>query len=422
MTQTVNVPNVGDFEFPDGMSQKDMQSAIETHISGTKAKTPSIEPPLFGHIRSAAGLGLGALQGVAQLGHGLGQLETGGVNKLMALLGHPTHFHAPEPDVFAGPAAQLKGGMPAQIGEAAGQLGGIAALGGGLGGAAKIAGAAPWLAETLGFGTAGAATTPGGVGERAIASGLGAAFPVAGKAVTKVGRAFLPKHLSSDVLGKLIGNTLAEQKTTAKGLYKDAFQGTENIKPVISGGTTNAFNEMMEMPAGKLDVKRSLQRFFKNPTLEGLHGLKSNFGKIEAKLVKKAGTPTGLMGEESDKRILLNEGIENIENDLSRNMSNVSPDSHLKYLKAQNHWKENVVPFQQLSSVRKLIGPEKEVSRKLFTEISKKAKSPERLRELMDLDRGALGARGLSRIAGLGLLGGLGYGGHHYLHSLLGGF
>jgi hypothetical protein len=424
MTQLVTIPDVGDFEFPDGMSQSEMQSAIQSHLGGTPSQqtTPATKPSLAGKIgRAGAGLGLGALQGVAQLGHGLGELETGGVNKLMALLGHPTHFHAPEPDVFAGPAAQLKGGLPARIGETAGQLGGIAALGGGVGGAAKMAGAAPWLAESLGFGAAGAATTPGGAGERAIAGGVGAALPIAGRGAIKTLRAFLPKHLSVTKLAQLVTKTKQEQESLGGNLYKESFKGTQNIKPRLSAPTVQSLGDSQSLVATHADVNKALKTFYQNPTLEGLHFLKSDFGKMTSKLDSKE-LKSGLSQSEINKRSLLNESSQNIHGDLDRNMSNVSPDAYSKYLGAQKHWRENVVPFNTYNSVKKLLGKDHEISRTLFTDLAKRADSAKRLRELMNLDRGALGGKGLRRAAGLGVLGGLGIGGHHYLHALLGGY
>ncbi len=74
MTQTVTVPQVGTFDFPDGMSEEDMQGAIQEHLKGSSAPSES----LGGQIgKDLAGFGLGTAQGVSNLGQGIAQAGIG---------------------------------------------------------------------------------------------------------------------------------------------------------------------------------------------------------------------------------------------------------------------------------------------------------------------------------------------------------
>lgn len=183
-------PTLGDLQggltpIPTGGFQPSL-SELQSGI--TPPSTPSYAPPLFGAIKDIGTAGLGALQGVAQLGHGLGQLETGAVNKISALLGHPTHLHAPEPNVFEGPLAHLQHTFPAQVGKFVAQAVGTLLPGAELGKLGEALGVGRRVATGLGLGTVGALTTPGTTGQRAAAGLLGGLAPEAGRGIGKVAK------------------------------------------------------------------------------------------------------------------------------------------------------------------------------------------------------------------------------------------
>lgn len=368
----------------------------------TQPTSPSYAPPLFGAIKDIGTAGLGALQGIAQLGHGLGQLETGGVNKIAALLGHPTHLHAPEPNVFVGPLAHLQGTFPAEVGKLGAETVGTLLPGAELGKIGEALGAGRRLATGLGLGTVGALTTPGTAGQRAVAGlvagtapevvpALGKIAKGLGKGGAAVAKSFDPKYWSATNLSKLITKTHGDQKVIARQLYNQAFKGTKNIKPFISPQTHNSLVDMIEGPAGSGDIKKSLLRFKDNTTVEGLHALRSDLGTSLDKLNTKE-LKSGLDSFDGDKQTSLRGARAGIDNDLERSMLKSSPDNYSKYQRAQEHWKENVVPFKAYPSLRKLLGPEHEITRSLYSDIAKKSVSADHLKNLMNLDPKSMAA------------------------------
>lgn len=163
--------------------------------------------------------GLGALQGISDIGQGIGQLEAGGVNKIAALLGHPTHLVAPKGDVFYGPAAKLKGTLPANIGELAGQVGGYAAIDRPATAIAKLYGLAPRIADAVAGGFTGATLTPGGGFNRGVGAALGSLAPSAGRGISKAYKAMKTIPSSFEAAKKL--------EPTATKILKGWTLGTE---------------------------------------------------------------------------------------------------------------------------------------------------------------------------------------------------
>lgn len=358
--------------------------------------------------KGAEEFGLGALQSGAEAGRAIHQLGAGVLNKLFG-----TNLQTPEGSFFVGPAAGMEKTLPAKAGEMAGTIASAAIPGAAVG---RLTEAAPLLTRLLGYGGAAAATQPGGVAPR-IEAGLLGAGGGAADYMTGILRK-LPAYVSPKSLGKLIEKTAENQKKIGSNLYKEAFSNTKDVVPQISENTQQAFKNLLSVKPGRASLLRSVKRFNADQTPENLHTLKSDLGKVLQKLDEKS-AKSGLTGNELDKKSYLKDSIAGVENDLENTMYRVSPENYDKYQEAQKHWKENVIPFRNYPAIRRLLGPEREISPRLRTELMKEslgdAGSAAKLRDLMKLQRSGFAVpsnigQGLSRVwpYGIGAVGGYG--------------
>lgn len=375
----VDSNSLGDTTQPSFSQQQAIEELKSRGLSptGEKIPEPSLLQKLSGYGKEAGreaydvlGGGLeGAIQGAANVG-----------NLPLQALGQRPFFqgvHVPGVREQTGGAqlgAGLGKGVPAGI---------IAALG--------FPEAAPEImgAGAIGGAAAGGQTVPQRIGAGAAMGAfpmLPSAGKVAAKGLGKVGKALLPKHYSMKKLADLITKTHGEQKTIARGLYKDAFEGTENMKPVIGSGTQNEISNLLKMPAGKAEIERSLKRFGENSNVEGYHRLRSDFGKYYDRLRSQK----SLDAVQGDKKDYLEKARENIDSDLERTMNNASSDNYNKFQSAQAHWHKNVVPFKEYRSLRKLLGKDHVITQALFKDVAQPAVEADRLKELLKVDPQAI--------------------------------
>jgi len=317
-------------------------------LAGLDSAAPAApQESVMGRIgHGAEALGLGTLQGASEAGRGVGDLLDRVLNTLAG-----THLDAPEGSFFVGQAAPLEKLPEATVGKFIGQAAPALATGG-----LTTEAAIPGMLTTAGVA---AATQPGGALKRTEAGVLGAL----GGGLGHLGKAlkYLPASLSDTALAKTLKASYGQQTNIAKALYKRAFAGTKDIKPVISQDTQSTLDALVSPKSGNLEIKRAISRYQKNPILENLHKLKSDFGTISSKM-EPAHLKGSLTSVKDDQYIRLGDAVKSISQDLDDNMSQLNPDKYGEYRNAQDHWRENVVPFKQLASVRKLIGPQSDIA------------------------------------------------------------
>jgi hypothetical protein len=352
-------------------------------IIGTPAAAPATIPQKIGRTLEAGGLGV--LQAGTESGQALGQLLNAAINKALG-----THLATPQASFFVGQAQPLEHTLAARIGKGIGTVGSAILPGAAVG---RLTEGAPLLMRALGYGTAAAATQPGGLAQRGFAGALGGLGGVSDYLLTKA-----PETLFSGKLAQKILKTYNNQKTVANNLYKNVFDGTENITPQLSNETTNSLNNLLANKIGRAKIIKSIDRYNKNPTLEHLHDLKSDFGKESAKLnlAESSGKSEAV---DRDTNVFLKDAGSHINDDLITQLDGINPAKREAYQTAQLHWKENVVPFKQYNSLRKLINT-KEITPStgsaMLRDLSTKSiagepmSGAEKLRNLMNLSKTAL--------------------------------
>lgn len=332
-------------------------------------------------LKGSAGLSLGTAQGLSKMGYGLAQLGDKGINALtQKLFGKDFHLQAGKPSVYFGPAEHLKGTLPAKIGEDV-----LApAIGLGAGGEGLVGAGAGMLPKMAAFGAMGAATQPGGLGARAIAGGLSAFGGGLEHLMSTI------PYMFRGTLGRAIEKIAQQHKGLSKMLYGEAFKGTGDIVPKLSGDTKASLSDLARSWETKSNpVSRALNRYNKEPTPSNLHTLRSDLRKAQNNLTKTA-LKSGLTGSDINKVDAFKTAVPNLSKDLEATMSGASPENYNKYLIAQKHWRENLLPLRHFSSVRNLLGPEREVSTRLYTDLSKDSVSAAKLRELLHTNMGSM--------------------------------
>jgi len=412
---TVVMPDGRSINFPEGTSEDTINQVMSQQAAGAPVEGP---PSLLSQIgRGAAAFGTGALQGLSKVGQGLGQAGIALQKYLPPHTGAEVSLEAPAPDVYAGPLSQFKGSVPAEIGEYIGQAGGELALGGAGGALARAAGFAPAAATALGFGGAGAAATPGGAIPRTI-GGVAGAAPL--PAAHQLARLIRPRQFSPKGLAKVLRKVKEKEGGISKGLYKSAFEGTESLKPTLSSETSGLLGDARKLVKSDKDIRDAFETLSKSKksATEALHDLKADFGKSKRKLEARNET-TGITESEQVKLRLLERGEAALSKDLERNLKKAGPDRFGKYQRAQKHFAEKMVPLtKEYPSLKKLFGKKKEISRSLFTDVSRDAPKAELIRKMADLEKLGLGGKELRKLAkyiGAGALIGTGVAGVHHI-------
>lgn len=359
--------------------------------------------------RGAAAGGLGFLEGVSESGQGIADLGDRLINMLAG-----THLKAPKGNLFA-LTPKLEQLPEATVGKFVGEAAPAIATGG-----LVSEGLIP---QALATGATAFATQPGGIPERTIAGGLGIAGGGLAHLLTKGSMLFVKP------LAKKLEKLYAAQKNIGNDLYKDAFSGTEDVTPVISNATQQSFENLSTAWPGKTNaVTKAVNRYNQDQTIENLHTLKSDLGKLQSKLSDKS-IKSGLTGDEIDKQSFLSDAINNLEKDTHANLTNIDPNKGAQYAVAQSHWRDNVVPFREYTSLKKLFGPDREVDPRLYTDLGRQAESAQKLRKLLKINNGTLATGkflhqklwGIPMPVYLGMLGAGGYGLYGLRRRLLGG-
>jgi len=288
--------------------------------------------------------GLGAAEGVSEKGQALGQLGDWALNKIFG-----THLKAPKGSFFVGGAAPLEKLPQAKYGKMAGGILGDIAIGAPLG---RLTEGAPLLNRLLAYGGTAAATQPGGAGERIGAAALGAA----GGAADYIGSVLrhAPSYLSDTSLAKNLFKVGKKQKDIAKNLYNIAFKGVGHKDAMISKGTEDAISELKTIKKGKAAYTDALNAFENNKTIKGMHKLRSDLAKEQAYLSNKKALGK-LTGTEDDKLAYIKKVNKGLSKDLEDVMNSHGEDAYSKYMEAQTHWKNNVVPFRDSRAVHALL-------------------------------------------------------------------
>lgn len=331
----------------------------------------------FKAAKTAAQLGIGGGQELQRLGLEVPGVRTG----LASLLSHITGRQIPRGAIQPTPVISTETG----VGKAGKLLGDIvgAELGGGLGGAiAKTATVPEMIGGVLGSGGVGSLTLP----QHPL---LGALTFGGGKALTEGAGQLIRKfpNLFLGPLAKNVTDTAETQENLGTNLYKNTFRGTENVMPTVSQKTSQSIRNLQELFPGKQSsVNKAIDSYMRNPNLEGLHGLRSDFSKIYRKIGDKS-IKSGLDSAQIDQQSALHEAIGNLIDDTKSNLAKISPQKVAQYEVAQNHWRNNVIPFRNLNSIRKLLGTEKEISPALFKDISKESVSAARIRDLVGVPK-----------------------------------
>jgi hypothetical protein len=366
-------------------------------------------------------LGMGTLQGISDMGYALAQNTSKGFNNYNDFVRSINPMLAkkhnipmqPRGNIYYGPAEHLKGTTAAKIGENL-----IAPMVLPMGAEKLAASMGPGLmSKMLAYGTTGAAVTPGG-GMRQLAAGLTGAV---GGGVSHF-MSTLP-YMFKGKLGVKIEQAAAHNKEIGKELYTQAFKGTEKAIPQISEKTTSSLADLAEaFPAKANPITKAVRTYNKSKTITALHSLKSDLMKKQSGYAKLA-LSKGLTATQEEEGKMINKAIDSLGEDISDSFQKIGPEAHNKYLLAQQHWKDNVVPFKHFSSIRNVLGKEREISPRLYTDLTKDSVSANRLRTLLKTNLGSLQLARLMhhKVAGLPLpaylgLGG-GYGLFHIGHS-----
>lgn len=159
---------------------------------------------------------------------------------------------------------------------------------------------------------------------------------------------------------------------------------------------------------------KGLLEFSENPTLQNAHNAKSDLLKIQKNLNLK----TTLNTAERQHKKAVDEAIDSIEGNMFKNKEgSVNKDLLNEYKKTQNDYRENVVPYTTNKAIQAY--KRKELSKKeLIESLSKGKFAAQKGEEHPELLRRKLAVH-LAK--GLGIGGGLLYGGSELYHHLLGG-
>lgn len=205
-------------------------------------------------------------------------------------------------------------------------------------------------------------------------------------------------NLFVEGLGNKITNTFEDAKNIGKNLYSKAFQGAEKIIPTVSQDTgilvqklKNLFEEPQKIRGIRVEsaIDNALNTYQRNVPkkgIESLHDLRSDLSKIYVNGADKA-LKSGLDATGKLKQDALLQTINSISKDTANNLKNLSPDNLANYEKAQLHWRNNVVPFRNLLSIRKLLGTEKEPTSSLFRDLARRAESAKKVRDVLGMSR-----------------------------------
>jgi len=303
-------------------------------------KTRSI--PTLGE--KAAAYGLGVLQSGVKAGHAINQLGTYALNKILG-----THLQSPQESMFA-MTPKLQELPEAKYGEMTGDVLTTTLPGAGVG---RFAEEASLIPRMLAYGGAGAVTAEGGVIPRTEAALMGAAGG-AGDYLLGILR-HAPAYLSDAALGRLIKSAATKQKGLARKLYGNVFKGTEKEAVQMSPESYQNLQSLLDEYKGERPIKRALNTYNEDPSIENLHHLRSDLDKLKIKT--KARVDLGSGDRTDAKRIdMLDDTINSLSDDVGSHLGRISEGKYNQYEQAAEHYRQNVVPFREFKALRDLLG------------------------------------------------------------------
>jgi hypothetical protein len=260
------------------------------------------------------------------------------------------------------PEQALAGQRLADIGAFAGTEEAVAPILGALGLGGVGAGLLPRLGKRgiAGF-PAGAAISPqhrimGGI----LGSATAGAPELLGSALRNFPNLFLGK------LAKSTAEASEKMKTIGKQLYDKSFEGTENLPPELSAAGKQSIENLKQVfPTPGSKVRKSIDIYEKNPSIRGIHQLRSDLSKkfsSNLDVIQKKGLETPVETEQTG----LENAIDNLAQDTRTNLAKISPEKVQQYDIAQQHWRENVVPLREFAPIRKLLGKQRLAEPSLF--------------------------------------------------------
>lgn len=272
---------------------------------------------------------------------------------------------------------------PARIGRFAGAAIPAAAITAATGGSAEVAGLPAWLGR-IAMGEPAAGSLYAGKGKRKTGAELGLALGGLGETAMGAGKYLAPSVLRRQ-LAKLVEHARSREGNISKDLYRTAFKNTDNVRPIVNKNVFESLNKLNilkdKSSSGLYDYGRALNTYQDNPTLEGLHFLKSDLNKLKNRLSARPlqYTDTG------NKIDALDRATKNIGESLNKNFDRIGGTNKEDYQIAQNHYKDKIVPFNKYSSVKKLLSPDREISNQLYTDLSKDSISSKKLRDMVNI-------------------------------------
>lgn len=348
---------------PDKKGDHDYWSKFKSVENSEPAEKEDKTDWLHSLLSGAGQLGTGVLQGAAKAGRGIGQLETGLVNKLLG-----TKLKSPEVDLYS--PLGVERGTPAKAGEFIGQAGGDIALTSAL---------APLIGGPLAMGSAGALATEGGAKERGIAGGLGLGLGLGGQLLKKGTKQAL-LHTSPKTMAKELEKHAANVDKTKSSLYKDVYSGTGGVKPTVTPEAIQNINRALKSK-GTTELEDTLKLYGENHSPSKLHDIRKTVGRLSQKLADKE-AKSGLSPADRDlKYHLTNKLMPSINDSLERTFNKLSPEKYGQFQKAQNYYKEYKVPLDKYKSIKNLLGSEREISPALKRDLMKQNVTSESLRK-----------------------------------------
>ena len=177
-------------------------------------------------------------------------------------------------------------------------------------------------------GAAGAATGQEGFGGRAGGAALGSALSPLSQ--------LSQSNVANRILRSKEGN-----RTQGNEMFEDVFKNPEvgeRVKPVLNQDSNYDFNKLKTYMTKKERV--NIADYFKDPTMSKAHKAQSDLGK-KIRSVKAGPDFVG----RSKAIDTLEDFQESIQRGLNRSLKNKSPELPVKYSKAKEYWKGDVVPY-----------------------------------------------------------------------------
>lgn len=213
------------------------------------------------------------------------------------------------------------------------------------------------------------------------------------------GLKFLPK-MTLGGLGKATSRSFENMKSIGKRLYDQTFEGVGHIKVQLADEAQSAIDDLKDVLSKTSPTRKAIDNFEKNPTLRGMHDLKSSIGEKESSNVATI-RKSGMNPVIEDEQPALTSARKTMAKNTRDYLGIISPEKQSLYDQAQAHWRQNVVPFREFPIIRTLTGPRriakpglfKEFAEKIIPEEAKLGKIPrepptEALRRIVGVPRG----------------------------------